>query len=68
MTSPGRHRAETTPGEHPAYRLTLGRVLRSEWIKLRSLRGTWLGLGALLLLMVGLGVLAAAFSTGTVSG
>jgi ABC-2 type transport system permease protein len=37
-----------------AYRVTLGRVIRSEWTKLRSLRSTWITLGAAALLTVGL--------------
>jgi ABC-2 type transport system permease protein len=39
---------------HPGYRVTLGRVIRSEWTKLRSLRSTWVTLGAAALLTVGL--------------
>jgi ABC-2 type transport system permease protein len=46
---------------HPAYRVTLGRVIRSEWTKLRSLRSTWITLGAGALLTVGL---SAAFGYG----
>jgi ABC-2 type transport system permease protein len=38
----------------PASRVTLGRVVRSEWTKLRSLRSTWITLGAAALLTVGL--------------
>jgi ABC-2 type transport system permease protein len=38
----------------PASRITLGRVIRSEWTKLRSLRSTWITLGAAALLTVGL--------------
>jgi ABC-2 type transport system permease protein len=37
-----------------AYRVTLGRVIRSEWTKLRTLRTTWITLGAAALLTVGL--------------
>jgi ABC-2 type transport system permease protein len=43
------------------YRVTLGRVVRSEWTKLRSLRSTWIVLAAAALLTVGL---AAAFGYG----
>jgi ABC-2 type transport system permease protein len=39
---------------HPASRVTLGRVVRSEWTKLRTLRSTWITLGAAALLTVGL--------------
>lgn len=45
----------------PGYRVTLGRVIRSEWTKLRSLRSTWIALGAAALLTVGL---SAAFGYG----
>jgi ABC-2 type transport system permease protein len=38
----------------PAYRVTLGRVIRSEWTKLSSLRSTWITLGAAAVLTVGL--------------
>lgn len=47
--------------------VTLARVIRSEWIKLRTLRSTWWGLGAVIVLMVGVGALAAAVSTGSVA-
>jgi ABC-2 type transport system permease protein len=43
------------------YRVTIGRVVRSEWTKLRSLRSTWIILAAAALLTVGL---AAAFGYG----
>jgi hypothetical protein len=40
-------------------RQTLGRVIHSEWIKLRSLRSTWIGIGAVLALLVGIAAIAA---------
>src|SRR5262249_41306861 len=43
------------------YRVTMGRVVRSEWTKLRSMRSTWVMLAAAALLTVGL---AAAFGYG----
>jgi len=43
------------------YRVTMGRVVRSEWTKLRSVRSTWVMLAAAALLTVGL---AAAFGYG----
>jgi len=46
---------------------TLGRVINSEWIKLRTLRGTWLGHGAAVLLLIGIGAIAAAVATGSVT-
>jgi ABC-2 type transport system permease protein len=45
----------------PAYRVTLGGVVRSEWTKLRTLQSTWITLGAAALLTVGL---SAAFGHG----
>lgn len=44
-SSAHRHRATTAP----AYRITLARVIRAEWIKLRTLRSTWAMLTAVLL-------------------
>lgn len=52
----------------PAYRTTLPRVIRAEWIKLRSLRSTWIMLIAVLVAGVGIGAIAAASSTGAVQG
>ena len=57
-------RTEPTTTTH---RQTLGRAIRSEWIKLRTLRSTWIGMGAVVLLLVGLGAIAAAVSTGSVT-
>ncbi len=34
------------PSGKPAYRITVARVIRSEWIKLRTLRSTWVMLAA----------------------
>ncbi len=67
----GRHRVGSEPGRgagaSTAYRLTMMRVLNSEWIKLRTLRGTWIGLGAVLAVLIGIGAIAAAVSTGSVT-
>lgn len=46
---------------------TLGRAIRSEWVKLTTLRSTWVGLGAVVLILVGLGAVAAGVSTGSVA-
>lgn len=43
-------------------RQTLGRVFRSEWIKLRTLRSTWIGMGAVVALLVGLAAIASALT------
>ncbi len=63
-SSPHRHRAAASAG----HRITLARVIRAEWIKLRSLRSTWAMLIAVLLTTVGLGAIAAASTTGAVEG
>ena len=57
-------RTEPTTTTH---RQTLGRAIRSEWVKLRTLRSTWIGMGAVVFLLVGLGAIAAAVSTGSVT-
>jgi ABC-2 type transport system permease protein len=57
----------TEPTTTTTHRQTLGRAIRSEWIKLRTLRSTWIGMGAVVLLLVGLGAIAAAVSTGSVT-
>jgi len=70
MTTPrnsiSAHRPPTSTA--PAYRVTLARVIRAEWIKLRTLRSTWAMLAAVLVAVVGLGAIAAASSTGAVEG
>lgn len=53
--------AAATATRHPgAERLTAPRVVRSEWIKFRSLRSTWYSLLAALLIIDGLGTLFSA--------
>jgi ABC-2 type transport system permease protein len=51
-----------------AARLTFARVVRSEWIKLRSLRSTWTTLAAVLTVLIGFGLLAATVAGGAASG
>ncbi|TCO28022.1 ABC-2 family transporter [Kribbella steppae] len=63
LESTSRRTAPTTT----THRQTLGRAIRSEWIKVRTLRSTWIGMGALVLLLVSLGAIAAAVSTGSVT-
>ena len=46
---------------------TVGRVVRSEWIKLRSLRSTWIMLGSLAAAIVAFGLISASVATGSVS-
>ncbi len=55
-------------GRHSAVRTTPVRVLRSEWIKTRSLRSTWLTAGAILLVIVAFGVLSAMAAGGDITG
>jgi ABC-2 type transport system permease protein len=57
-------RTEATTNTH---RQTLGRAIRSEWIKLRTLRSTWIGIGAIVLVLVAVGAISAAVSTGSVT-
>ena len=52
----------------PAYRVSLARVVKAEWIKLRSLRSTAIMLAAVLLTIVGIGAIAAGSATGAVEG
>lgn len=46
----------------PARRQTTGGVIRSEWIKLRTLRSTWIGMGAVVALVIGLAAIASALT------
>jgi ABC-2 type transport system permease protein len=62
-----RSRSRRTEATTNTHRQTLGRAIRSEWIKLRTLRSTWIGMGALVLVLVGVGAIAAAVSTGSVT-
>jgi len=50
-----------------APRTSLARVVRAEWIKLRSLRSTWVMLGALVTAIVAFGLIAAEVATGSVT-
>ncbi|GAA2726902.1 ABC transporter permease subunit [Cellulomonas aerilata] len=52
----------TGPAHRPdrgTERLTFGRVVASEWVKLRTLRSTWWTLGVTVVLMVGIAALVA---------
>ncbi|ROS31094.1 ABC transporter permease [Cellulomonas sp. PhB150] len=44
-------------------RVTTGRVVRSEWIKLRTLRSTWVTLGAAVAVLAAFGIIAATSTT-----
>jgi ABC-type transport system involved in multi-copper enzyme maturation permease subunit len=57
-----------TAGRRAPVRTTSVRVLRSEWIKTRSLRSTWLTAGAVLLVIVAFGVLSAMAAGGDITG
>ncbi len=56
------------PARHGAHPTTTLRVLRSEWIKTRTLRSTWLTALSVLLVIVAFGVLAALAAGGEISG
>jgi ABC-2 type transport system permease protein len=59
ITSPRTPSSDSAPAPRPQYRVTGGRVLRSEWAKLWSLRSTWITLGVGLLFLVAFGLIAA---------
>jgi ABC-2 type transport system permease protein len=52
----------------PELKVTQSRVIRSEWIKFRSLRSTVVSLGAAALVFIGLGLLFAAVQSGQLTG
>ncbi|HSN44707.1 MAG TPA: hypothetical protein VLR88_11735 [Propionibacteriaceae bacterium] len=59
----------TVPVPRPAdIRLTLVRVLRSEWIKAVTLRSTWIMLASIAVLIAGFGVVAALTASGATEG
>ncbi|MFJ5985540.1 ABC transporter permease [Lentzea sp. NPDC092896] len=64
LSSP-RHARATTTHTRPQ---TLGRAIRAEWIKIRSLRGTWIGMAAVAVVMIGFGAIASAVSSGSIAG
>ncbi|MEV6834611.1 ABC transporter permease [Streptomyces sp. NPDC051133] len=51
--------SRTAPPARPAYRVTVRRVLASEWAKFWTLRSTWITLGLGLLFLVAFGLIAA---------
>ncbi|WP_069387136.1 ABC transporter permease subunit [Cellulosimicrobium cellulans] len=59
MTATAVAQGPTTTRTSP-YRLSFGHVLRSEWIKFRSLRSTWWTLGITVVVMVGFSLMFAA--------
>jgi ABC-type transport system involved in multi-copper enzyme maturation permease subunit len=68
MTAPGttvtaRNSLGTVEG-HPT---SLPRVLRSEWIKFRTLRSTWITLASIVLVIVALGVISAMVASGDIT-
>jgi ABC-2 type transport system permease protein len=66
--SPQHARATTaTTATTAANRQTLGRAVRSEWIKIRSLRSTWIGMAAVAIVMIGFGAIASAVSSGSIT-
>ena len=70
-TTPDEIAQSAAPTTRPAdgtgsLRLTFGRVIHSEWIKLRTRRSTFYTLAGLLVTLVGFGLIAAATATGQV--
>lgn len=65
ITTPGG--AEDHTGSVAVRRISLARVIHSEWIKLRTLRANWTLLASFVVVLIGFGALAAAFSTGSVA-
>jgi ABC-type transport system involved in multi-copper enzyme maturation permease subunit len=60
--------AVTPRATPPGLKVTQARVIKSEWIKLRSLRSTLIALGVSVVVVIGLGLLFAAFKSGQISG
>lgn len=58
----------SAPAGPTAHRTSGVRVLRSEWIKTRSLRSTWITVAAIGVVIVGFGVLSAMAAGGDISG
>jgi hypothetical protein len=58
-TTTGTPASTSARAPRPAYKVTVGRVLRSEWAKLWTLRSTWITLGLGLLFLVAFGLIAA---------
>jgi ABC-2 type transport system permease protein len=54
--------------DHPRLKVTQSRVIRSEWIKFRSLRSSVIALGASAVVLVGLGLLFSAVQSGQLAG
>lgn len=48
--------------------VTLPRVIRSEWVKFRSLQTNWVTMLSAAILMIGIGALSAAILSGTIGG
>jgi ABC-2 type transport system permease protein len=67
-TTPEKTDLAMTNSPDTTYRITTPRVVKAEWIKLRSLRSTWTMLLSVLLAILGIGAIAAATATGAVEG
>jgi ABC-2 type transport system permease protein len=55
------------PATTSRLRVTLPRVIRSEWYKFASLRSSWITLAAAVIVLIGFGILAALVSSGDVT-
>lgn len=56
LDAPRERRAARDAITHP---VTLGRSIRAEWIKFRTLRSTWAVLGGAVIGMIGIGLIVA---------
>lgn len=59
VTAPAESAAAARPRRDSPYRLSFGRLVAAEWIKLTTLRSTWWSFGLVAVLSVGLSVLQA---------
>ena len=68
VTVPTTTNPTAIPTRDTEARTSVGRVVRSEWIKLRSMRSTWLTLAGLFVAIVAFGLISAAVASGQVTG
>jgi len=57
------HNTTGPPTTSPAGRVSLGRIMNSEWIKLRTLRSSWYTLGGAMAAMIAVGIIVAYATT-----
>ena len=67
-TATAPHRGLRNRVDEAHLKVTLPRVVRSEWIKLASLRSTWFTAAVAVVVLVGFGAMASAVAAGDVTG